>query len=122
MSRLFYTQRGLSITSWIAVIAIVLFFLLMGIRIVPSYMEFYSIKEVVAAIAADAQYKTAPLSEIRAAFMRRIDINGIYHFDKDGLILERAAGKTTIGVDYEVRKEMAGNISVVMSFNHEVQF
>lgn len=114
-------QRGLSITGWIFVIAIALFFALLGMKMIPSYLNYFSIVKVMEAIAQDASMKNAPATELRKAFYRRIDINGIYNFPKKGLKIDRSQGEgTRMIVDYEVREPMAGNVDVVMHFNHAV--
>jgi hypothetical protein len=57
------------------------------------------------------------------AFIRRIDINGIYDFDqKENLKISKAKGKTSMTLDYEVRKPVAGNVQVVMIFHKEVSW
>ena len=59
--------------------------------------------------------------EIRKVFNKRIDINGVYDFEQKSLSISRAKGKTTIEVDYEIKKEMVGNVSVVMAFYKKVE-
>ena len=115
-------QQGLSITSWIMAIAIVLFFVLLGVRMVPSYLEFHSMSEVLENIKDDPKYRQAPPKELRKIFNRRIDINGIYDFDQKNLKIDRSKGKTSMILDYEVRKPVAGNVEVVMSFHKEVDW
>ena len=115
-------QRGLSITGWIFVIAVALFFTLLGMKTVPSYLQYYSIVQVLESIAQDPTLKQAPPGELRKIFNRRIDINGVYNFPKKGLIIDRSKGEGTVMiVDYEIREPMAGNVDVVMHFHKEVK-
>lgn len=115
-------QRGLTITGWIFVIAIALFFALLGMKMIPSYLNYFSIVQVLESIAQDPTMKHAPPGELRKAFNRRIDINGVYDFPKKGLKIDRSTGEgTKMIVDYEVREPMAGNVDVVMHFHKEVK-
>jgi len=115
-------QRGLTITGWIFVIAIALFFALLGMKMIPSYLNYFSIVQVLESIAQDPTMKNAPPGELRKAFNRRIDINGVYDFPKKGLKIDRSTGEgTKMIVDYEVREPMAGNVDVVMHFHKEVK-
>ncbi len=114
-------QGGMSIITWIFIIAVALFFGLLGIKMIPSYMEFYSIQTVMASIQQDRNMKSAPFAEIRKSFFRRIDMNGVYDFDRKDLKVTRARGNTIIEVRYEKRKELAGNVDVVMSFYKQVE-
>jgi cytochrome c oxidase assembly protein Cox11 len=117
-------QRGMSITSWVFVIAVTLFFTLLGIKMVPTYMEFYSISGILESIKEDRSLKNATPRHVRKIFDRRIDINSIYDFDPKSLKFSvgkgESKGKTVMEVEYEVRKKMAGNVDVVMSFYKKV--
>jgi hypothetical protein len=114
-------QRGLGITGWIFVIAIALFFGLLGMKMIPSYLQYYSIVQVLESIARDPVLKQKPPGELRQVFNRRININGVYNFPKKGLKIDRSKGEgTAMIVDYEVREPMAGNVDVVMHFHKEV--
>ncbi|HEC05486.1 MAG TPA: DUF4845 domain-containing protein [Thiolapillus brandeum] len=115
-------QQGMSITSWIMAIAIVLFFVLLGVRMVPSYLEFHSMSKILESIKEDPQYRKVAPKQLRKIFNRRIDINGIYDFDQKNLKIDRSKGKTSMILDYEVRKPVAGNVEVVMSFHKEVDW
>ncbi|WP_457665800.1 DUF4845 domain-containing protein [Thiolapillus sp.] len=115
-------QRGMSITSWIMAIAIVLFFVLLGVRMVPSYLEFHSMSKVLESIKDEPKYRQAPPKQLRKIFNRRIDINGIYDFEQKNLKIDRSKGQTSMILDYEVRKPVAGNVEVVMSFHKEVDW
>ena len=115
-------QQGLGITGWIFVIAVALFFALLGMKMIPSYLQYYSIVQVLESIAQDKTLQRAPPSELRKVFERRIDINGVYNFPKKGLTIDRSKGEgTEMIVDYEVREPMAGNVDVVMHFHKEVK-
>lgn len=124
MNKVMSKQRGMSITSWVFVIAVTLFFTLLGIKMVPTYMEFYSISGILESIKEDRSLKNATPRHVRKIFDRRIDINHIYDFDPKSLKFSvgkgESKGKTVMEVEYEVRKKMAGNVDVVMSFYKKV--
>ena len=115
-------QKGMSITSWIVLIAVALFVVLLGVRMVPSYMEFYSMSEILESLKDDPQYRKVAPKELRKIFNRRIDINSIYDFDQKYLKIDRSKGKTSMILDYEIRKPVAGNVSVLMHFHKEVDW
>ena len=116
-------QRGMAVTSWIFIIALVLFFALLGIKMIPTYMEFYSISKILDSVAEERSLKNASTRQIRKIFDRRININSIYDFDPKSLKFRHGTGeykgKLIMEVKYEVRKKMAGNVDVVMSFHKQ---
>ncbi|BAO44056.1 DUF4845 domain-containing protein [Thiolapillus brandeum] len=115
-------QQGMSITTWIMLIAIALFLVLLGVRMVPSYMEYYSMAKIMESIKDDPQYRKAPPKQLRKIFNRRVNINAIYDFDQKYLKIDRSKGKTSMILDYEIRKPVAGNVSVLMHFHKEVDW
>ena len=115
-------QQGMSITGWIMLIAIILFFVMLGMRMVPSYMEFYSMSKMLESIRDDPEYRRAGPKELRKIFNRRININSIYDFDQKYLKIDRSKGKTSMVLDYEITKPVAGNVSLLMKFHKEVEW
>ncbi len=114
-------QRGIGLLALMFILAIVLFFVLLGMKMVPRYVQYYSVVEVLEAIANDPQYHDASPRELKKAFERRLDINGVYDFPKKGLSIERSGkGGMLMKVKYENREHVAGNVDVVMHFEHQV--
>lgn len=120
MSRNMSRQKGMTITGWIFIIAIALFFVLLGIKMVPSYIEFHSIGNILESVKNDSSLKGANARDIRSAIAKRFNINSIYDFDPKDLTIKKTKEGLNIQVEYEVREEVAGNVDVVMSFFTEV--
>jgi len=117
-----HRQRGLGILGWMFVIAVGLFFALLGMKMVPNYINYYSVVKIMEGMANDPSLKDASASELRKAFLRRVDVNSIYNFPKNGFKVGRSRGEgTVLKVDYEVREPMVGNVDVVMHFEKEVR-
>jgi len=115
-------QQGIGITGWMFIIAVALFFALLGMKMVPRYLQYYSIVQVMESIARDPTLEEAGARDLKKAFYRRIDINGVYDFPKKGLTIDRSRDEGTVmRVDYEVREPMVGNVDVVMHFRKEVR-
>jgi hypothetical protein len=113
-------QRGMTMLSWFIVIAIGIFFALVAIKMVPSYLENYSIKQVLATIENDRQVRDMSPREIKNAIMKRLKVNSVYEFDRDWIEVKKVKAGTQINVVYEIRKPVAGNVSVVMEFAESV--
>ena len=121
MKQLEGKQRGISLVGWLFIIAISLFFVLLGMKMVPAYINYYDMVKVMTSMAKDSSLKQAGPVELKKLFMRRIDINGIYDFPKDGFQVDRTRGGTILRIDYEKREPVAGNVDVVMHFRKEVR-
>ncbi|MCB1800504.1 MAG: DUF4845 domain-containing protein [Gammaproteobacteria bacterium] len=103
-------------TSWLLVLGVAVFFILIGIKMVPTYLENYSIRQVLKNMENDRAVRKMTPGEVRQSFIKRLKINSVYNFDRDTLKIKKEKTGTSIEVDYEVRKPVAGNVAVVMSF------
>jgi predicted membrane protein len=110
-------QRGMSMISWLVVLAVAVFFILIGIKMVPTYMENYSIRTVLKNMENDRSVRTMSPAEMRNSFIKRIKINSVYDFDRNAIKIKKEKNGTLFAVDYEIRKPVAGNVAIVMSFS-----
>ena len=46
-------QRGMTMLSWLVVLGVAVFFILVGIKMVPTYLENYSLRQVLANMEQD---------------------------------------------------------------------
>ena len=110
-------QKGMTMMSWLVVLGIVVFFMLIGIKMVPTYLENYSIRQVLANMENDRKVRTMSAGEMKKSFMKRLKINSVYEFDRKWIKIKKEKLGTRFSVDYEIRKPVAGNVSIVMEFS-----
>ena len=115
-------QRGLTLISWMVVIGVAVFFVIMGMKLVPIYLENYSVKTILKSVEEDRGSAQRSPREIRDGIMKRLKINGVYDFDPAVIKIKKDKGRTQINVDYDVRKNMVGNIDVIVSFQEKAVF
>ena len=46
-------QRGMTFIGWVVVLALVISYVLIGIKVVPAYIEYFSVTKVLATMAKD---------------------------------------------------------------------
>ena len=110
-------QRGMTMLSWLIVLGIAVFFILIGIKMVPTYLENYSVKQVLTNMENDRAVRKMSAQEMRQSFMKRLKINSVYEFDRDWIKITKQKNGNLIAVDYEIRKPVAGNVAIVMTFS-----
>jgi Tfp pilus assembly major pilin PilA len=110
-------QKGMTMLSWLVVLGILVFFILIGIKMVPTYLENYSIKQVLANMENDRKVRTMSAAEMKKSFLKRLKINSVYEFDRNSIKIKKEKFGTRFSVDYEIRKPIAGNVSIVMEFS-----
>jgi hypothetical protein len=114
-------QSGMTGLGWLTVIALVLFFALLIVKLVPTYLENYSIKVVLHSLEEEPLITQKSLKQVRELINKRLTINGVYDMDKSSIKIKKESGVLSVDIAYEVRKHMFGNIDVVMSFSDAVE-
>ena len=110
-------QNGMTMMSWLVVLGIVVFFILIGIKMIPTYLENYSIKQVLTNMENDRAVRSMSPAEMKQSFMKRLKINSVYEFDRNAIQIKKEKNGTRFEVSYEIRKPVAGNVSIVMAFS-----
>jgi len=116
-----YRQRGMTGTGWLLVLFLIGFFSLLTLKLAPVYMENYTVKTVLASLEQEPLITKKSVTEIRKMIRRRMKVNGIYEFDKDAIKITRKGGVTTVEIDYEVQKNVAGNVDLLIFFSDSVE-
>jgi Tfp pilus assembly protein PilV len=95
-------QSGVSLSGLLVVAVLLIAVSLLGLKLAPAYMEFRTIRSTVIAVAQEQ--KAASVTDIRRAFDRRANIDGI---------------ETITGADLEVTKE-GGEVQLTFAYRKEV--
>lgn len=109
----FGTQRGLSLTGLIFMLAIVSVLAIVALKTVPAYAEYSAIKDAIK-VAKDAG---GSVREMQLSFDKNAGVNNIEAISGRDLVISRDAGETEISFAYEKRIPLAGNISLVLDFS-----
>ncbi len=114
----FKNQCGASFVFWVLVVALFGFLLMAGVKLFPIYYRGLSVKTFVEDIAAELDGKNPSRKQVWQKIAKRLDVNGIRNIKRDDMVFEKDKKKTYIGLDYEERIPLAGNIDVVVMFNY----
>jgi hypothetical protein len=87
-----------------------------GFKVVPAYIEFYSVKSVLATMNNDPELKNMDNQSIRLSFAKRANIDYITVVDYKDLKIERVGGVPKVSVAYEFRTKLIGHASLVIDF------
>lgn len=110
-------QQGLTLTKLLLVSAVVGVFALLGMKLVPEYIEYYKIQNNVVAIAQEANSgSNATVSDVRRAFERRAEIDHIRGFTAAELDVSKEGNQIVVSFEYERKVHLFKNISVLIDF------
>lgn len=112
-----HKQAGMTLTSFLVVLAVVGFALFIGMKLFPMYQEYYSVRSALKSIAAEPGSGSLDPSKVQELFFKRMDMNYADDVKPADLKIERTGDGLRMVVSYEVRREMIGNLDVVGKFN-----
>lgn len=112
-------QSGMTLLSFVVVLAVVGFAAYIAMRLFPMYQEFYAVKSSMKGLANEAGVSDMDPGRIQELFFRRLDINYATNVKPTHVKIERMEGGWNMKVSYEVRRPLVGNLDVVGNFNAE---
>lgn len=120
MSSLKRKQTGISFISLLVLIGAAGFFVMIGLKLVPSYIEHYSIKKVLLSLENDSLINKKSPAEIRKLIQKRLKINSVYDFNPKNISFSKKQRGLEVRIAYEVREKVVGNVDMVLSFDDQV--
>ena len=109
-------QQGISLSGMLTWSAVVVIFALLGMKLLPSYMEYAAIKRALVAIASDPGLQNAHPGEIRQSFGKRAVIDQITVVNSRDIQISKIGGQTVLSVSYSVKTPLFANISLSIDF------
>lgn len=106
-------QQGVALSSLIAYLAIGGFLALIGIRAVPMYSEYSSIKRIVNTIESSG---TSEVSQARKDFDKLAAGEYVESINSKDIEVRKTDGGVHISFSYERRIELLANVSLVFDF------
>lgn len=114
-------QRGISFLSWVSILSIVILAFVTGVKLVPVYVEFYSVQSLMKKIADDPAISATNTQALRGKLDDYLNINGMYTVKREHFSVQPVPenkNAKALMVDYEVRKPWLGNVDFLMTFHH----
>ena len=107
-------QIGVSLGGLLVGSVILIFVALLGLKLAPPYMEYFTIKKAIAAITQERQGATA--ADVRRAFDARAAIDDITAIRGQDLEITKEGNELLISIAYRKEVPLFSNIGVYMDF------
>ena len=114
-------QKGLTLISWLAIIAVVLFNAIIAMNVVPVYLHDHSVKTLMQNLETDSAVQGATPKKIKEIITKRLRINNIYSINKDHIAIKKTKSGYLVTIEYEPRGRLVGNLDYIVSFKHEAR-
>ena len=89
-------QRGLSMIGFLFVAVVLIFVAMLAMKLVPAYIEFFSVKKILAAMGQDSSLRSKSNAEIRSDFSKRADASYVEVVQPSDLTIERSSAGTVV--------------------------
>jgi len=110
------SQRGITLTGFMVFAVIGIIVLLLGFKIGPAYVEFYTIQKVFRTMAADSAMQNATRAELNNAFNARAGMDNVKAITYENMEIEKDGSGLVISAAYSVRVPIVKNLSACMEF------
>jgi uncharacterized protein DUF4845 len=111
------SQSGMSMLGMLCILLMLGFFAMCIIRMLPGYLEYLSVRDIISRVAMDPDTRDQSASDIRRKIANIFNTNQIYLLDPKDVEVFSKGGNTYIDANYEVRLPVMWRIDSVMKFD-----
>ena len=113
-------QHGMTLISFILILAVVGFFGYLAMRLFPVYSEYYSAVNDIKAVTQATGADKGSVDELNDSLYRRFQISYVDSIDlKKHVKYVKQNDKRTLKLNYEVRRPLMYNLDFVAKFDRE---
>jgi hypothetical protein len=109
-------QRGLSLIGLLITSAVVVFFALVGFKLLPSYIEYWTIQRIISDIGRSAELRGGTIAGVQSAFDRRATIDNVNSIKARDLEINKVGDGFEIVANWSSRVPLFGNINACLDF------
>jgi len=107
-------QLGISLTGLIVGAFILIIVLLLGMKTLPPYLEFFTAKKMITIIANEQ--RGGSVLDIRRAWQLKTAIENVESISEKDLEITKEAGEVVISFAYRKDIHLFGNVGVYLDF------
>jgi len=114
------SQKGLSILSWLVVLALVAFLASAVFKVLPHYLDYMSMEKIITSVETDQTMEIRTVGDFYGHVGRGMEVNSIRDLNlKDVLKVKLENNEFVAHLKYERREPLIENIDLVVRFDKE---
>lgn len=113
-------QQGYTLITTLIIPMVMVFFVLLGIKIVPIYMNHSKVQNSFVAIDQTKGVGNMPTRKIRDIINTRFKLNDIENIKASDVKIYSSPSYLKLMVDYVVLEPIIGNLSIQVVFHEEI--
>ncbi|MBN9694781.1 MAG: DUF4845 domain-containing protein [Zoogloea sp.] len=111
------SQAGLSLIGTMFVGVVLAAVVLLGLKLIPVFSEFFGVKRAIAAVAAEADPQTATVPQLRMAFSKRAMVDEVTSVSATDLDITKENGQIVISVEYSRKVPLFSGVSLLFDLS-----
>jgi hypothetical protein len=113
-------QSGLSILGFLFVAAVALVVAIVGFRVLPAYIEYFSVRSALTQSLSEVQ-NLNNAAELRKIFQRRVDAGYIESVDGNDIEYRKVGNSWIASLAWTVKLPLVANVSLLIAFDTEAE-
>ena len=113
-------QRGMTVIGMLLVIIVIAFVALIAMKVVPMYVQYYSIKSTIESIRKEPQVAQMSAQEIQNAIQKRFDIGYVDNITARDLKIRNDRNGRVLDLVYQDERALFYGLSVVLKVNEVI--
>ena len=109
-------QRGLSLIGLLITSAVIVFFALVGFKLLPSYIEYFTVQRIITDIARAPDVRGGAIRDVQSAFDRRAAVDNVNSIKGADLEVTKTGDGWEIVGSWSSRVPLFGNVNICVDF------
>lgn len=109
-------QRGLSLIGLLITSAVIVFFALVGFKLLPSYIEYYTVQKILVDIGRAPEVRGGAIRDVQAAFDRRAAVDNVSSIRGQDLEVTKTGDGWELVATWSARVPLFGNVNICVDF------
>lgn len=114
------SQKGLSVLSWLVVLAVVAFFASTAFKVMPHYFDYMSMEKIITSVETEKASNILTVADFYDHVSKGMMVNNLRDLDmKEILKVEIENNEFHAHLKYEKREPLIENLDLVVNFDKE---
>lgn len=114
------SQKGLSVLSWLMVLAVVAFFASSAFKMLPHYFDYMSMEKIITSVEQEQAGDIRSVADFYGHVMKGMQVNNIRDLNLDDVLkVNLENNEFHAHLKYEKREPLIENLDLVVHFDKE---
>lgn len=117
-----HRQSGVTPIGMAFIVLVLAVFFLVMIKLAPVYYDSFKVASALKSVAREPGMINKPNRDITAYILRQLrGIEGVKVVNSEDIRIERSVDKITVFIDYQVYKNVIGNVGFLVEFDKQAE-